>query len=235
MDRWAIFVDIEGFSKIYPENIGRALLPLGALMEGIYHVGNQVCSSTPDRLFAHHIGDGFVIVSEFSQRCPELPVAIGTFLLRNTLLAGGMAKCAISIGDFADIQGCYPDVIRENLISSDTVRLGDGFMRIFPVMGSALINSYRLSGKESGSLLLVDADILTTSRPGLVVTKTAQDYFVVDWIHSATQEIAEIEAKTGISHPKGPALEHLARDYLRSNQSSIPPAWVRNTQQLNRL
>ena len=219
MDRWAIFVDIEGFSKIYPENIGRALLPLGALMEGIYHVGNQVCSSTPDRLFAHHIGDGFVIVSEFSQRCPELPVAIGTFLLRNTLLAGGMAKCAISIGDFADIQGCYPDVIRENLISSDTVRLGDGFMRIFPVMGSALINSYRLSRKESGSLLLVDADVLTSSPPGLVVTKPLRTTTLLTGFTVRRRRLPKSKQRPGYRTRRDP----LSNTWLGTTSGQINP------------
>ncbi len=35
MDRWLIFVDIEGFKKVYPSNVVKALRPLRALMEGI--------------------------------------------------------------------------------------------------------------------------------------------------------------------------------------------------------
>ena len=233
MARWALWIDIEGFSRIYPRDMVQALLPLRALMEGIYHLGNAVCPESPYRLFAHQIGDGFVVVSEFAERSPELPVAIGAFLQRHILLSGGMGKCAISQGDFSDIQDCYPDVICENADNSGFLRLGDGLMSIFPVMGSALINAYRLSNRESGSLLLLDSDLPGPLPSGAVASKTTNDYSVVDWVHISTPEIAEIETKTGIQHPAAANLERLLRDYVTSNSSSLLSPWITNTLTLN--
>jgi len=53
MDRWSLFVDIEGFSEIYPESAINALMPLMVLMQGIYYIGVEVCPESPERIFAH--------------------------------------------------------------------------------------------------------------------------------------------------------------------------------------
>jgi hypothetical protein len=201
--------------------------------KGFYRIGNDVCPETPHRLFAHQIGDGFVIVSQFADRSPELPLAIGTFLLRNILLAGGIGKCALSQGEFADIQGCYPEMIRENANESGAVRLGRGLMRVFPVMGSALINAYRLSKRESGALLLLDSDLQGNLPQGAVVAKRTSDYSVLDWVHTDTPEIDEIASKTGINHPQATILENKVRDYTNRNGSDLPKKWVTNTLELN--
>src|SRR3546814_15908089 len=62
--RWSIWIDIEGFSKLW-EDGGLALAGLRALMSGIYAIGNKVYTDDGDRLFAHQFGDGFVIVGDF--------------------------------------------------------------------------------------------------------------------------------------------------------------------------
>lgn len=233
MNRWSLFVDIEGFSKIYPEHMSQALRPLCDMMEGIYSIGSAVCPDTPHRLFAHQLGDGFIIVSEFAERSPELPIAIGVFLLRHILVSGGMGKCTISQGDYSDIKGCFPEVIRSNMDQSGEVRIGSGLMRLFPVMGSALINCNRLSKIESGSLLLLDSDMPERFPAGVVVSKAASTHYVVDWVHSTTQEINEITAKTGIVHPKANEIERLIRVYISRNSDGLPPNWIQNTMDLN--
>ena len=233
MNRWALFVDIEGFSKIYPDRMTQALRPLCSLMEGIYYIGSRVCPDTPYRLFSHQIGDGFIIVSEFAEKSPELPLAIGIFLLRQILVGGGMGKCTISQGEFSDIKGCFPAIIRSNMDPSGEVRIGGGLMTFFPVMGSALINCNRLSKLESGSLLLLDSDMTQHFPSGVVVSKTASTHYVVDWVHSTTQEINELTAKTGIAHPAANETEHLIEAYINRNSADLPPDWRHNTLSLN--
>lgn len=235
MDRWALFVDVEGFSKIYSESTMAGLLPLRGLMEGIYHIGIQVCPNTPHRLFAHQLGDAFIIVSEFRERCPELPLAIGVFLLRCVLLSGGMGSCGISQGHFGDIRSCYPDIVRSRLTDSGTVPLGSGSMHVLPVMGTALINAYRLSKREEGAILLLDSNLAHCLPSGVIVTKTTDQYNAVDWIHTATPEIAEIGVKTGIEHPQVATLEHTGREYLAKLRSDQHGPWICNTRTLNQL
>lgn len=235
MNRWALFIDVEGFSKIYPKDMVHALMPIRSIMEGIFHVGNRVCPESPNRLFAHQIGDGFIIVSEFAESSPEFPLALGIFLLRGVLLAGGMGKCAISHGDFADIKGCCPKIIRDNCDKSGTVRLGRGLMRIFPVMGSALINAYRLGNRASGSLLLIDSDLVASLPTGVLVTRTTDDYQIVDWIHANFPELTQIGSKTGKNHPDTVTLEGLVRRYVNEHRASLPDRWVENTLILNGL
>ncbi len=236
MDRWALFIDIEGFAKIYPADFIRAMVPLRALMESIYYVGGRVCPETPERLFAHQIGDGFMIVSEFAQRSPRLPVAIGVFLLQRVLLAGGIAKCSISQGSFGSVSGCYPDVIRESEDECGCIRLGGGLMTIFPVMGTALINAYRLAGREHGSLLIVDSALDTSLLPaGISVTKQSDEYYIVDWLHAASPELDEIHTRTGIPNSCMAELEVRAAGYILANQEDLPREWKENTQSYNRF
>lgn len=156
MNRWSIYIDIEGFGSTYDNN-SRALISLGALMEGIYLIGTRCFPESPDRLFAHQIGDGFVIVSEFGSKSLDRPLSIATLLLRRVLTHGGICKAAISEGDFADVKGCYPKSIRDNSNGDGILSLGHGLMTIFPVMGTALINSHRIhQSAPSGSLLVID-------------------------------------------------------------------------------
>src|SRR5439155_1670895 len=71
MRRWAIYIDIEGFSAIYSKDEVRALRGLGAVMEAVYRIGSTVCAERPNRLFVHQTGDGFVVVSDWVHA--ELP------------------------------------------------------------------------------------------------------------------------------------------------------------------
>lgn len=233
MERWAIYIDIEGFSKVYPQDSISALKPLRSLMEGIYHIGSKVCPETPNRLFAHQVGDGFVIVSEFAKRSPELPIAIATVLMQKVAIAGGVAKSAISKGEFSDIKGCYPDVIRENADDSGLIRLGRGLMRVFPVMGSALINAYRLSDQESGSLLLLDSYLAKNLPKGTIITKETKEYQIIDWIHSNTREIEDIKQGTNSKLKATSELEDIVRKYASNINSSTCSNWAQNTLSLN--
>ena len=101
-----------------------------------------------------------VIVSECAQGSPHLPLAIAAALLRTVLASGGVAKAGISEGEFADIQGCYPDIIWSAMENHGTIKMGHGVLRIFPVMGSALVNAYALTKK----LWDVSEEFLTTEN-----------------------------------------------------------------------
>src|SRR5215475_12045562 len=152
--RWSIYIDLEGFGHLYGKE-DQALLSLGELMEGIFRVGCNCYPESPDRLFAHQLGDGFVIVSEFPETNLDRPIAVAIALLRHVAQSGRFAKAAVSEGQFADIRSCYPASVLA-AASSNHVRLGRGVMTIFPVMGTALIRAFLVAKScPSGPLLAV--------------------------------------------------------------------------------
>jgi hypothetical protein len=62
--RWAIAIDVEGFSATY-EASSQALTSIGALAKAIFVLGRFSYPESPNRLFAHQLGDGFIVVGEF--------------------------------------------------------------------------------------------------------------------------------------------------------------------------
>ena len=234
MKSWAIYIDIEGFSEIYREDRVRAIGGLRALMEGIYAIGTTVCADSPDRLFVHQISDGFLISSEFGRGRPHLPIAIAVILMRKALLAGCLTKAGISEGEGADIQGCYPDAIIQHM-RKGVVRLGAGLMRLFPVMGTDLINSHHMTTKVRGSLLLLDAQMAQGHTIRNIALPEFPDRVAIDWIHVSTSEIKRVSEKADISLMDSGALERLLRNHANAAKTTVPEynKWLENTLKLN--
>lgn len=228
MDRWSIYIDIEGFSVTYEKN-DQALISLGALMEGIYLIGSKCFCGSPNRIFAHQLGDGFVIVGEFGVKILEVPLSIAILLMRFVLKAGGTAKAAISEGSFADVKGCYPNCIRENTDENGVIRLGSGLMTIFPVMGTALIIPHKvLSLSPSGSLLVIEKSLFSRVPKNARFTDIFDsDFLAIDWLHTDFPSMVEIVDHTGLLLPSTLNMESLLNKYLESNE--LPSSWKRNT------
>ena len=235
MKRWAIYIDIEGFSSLYANNMVQAIKGLGTVMKGIYFVGTKVCPESPNRLFVHQTGDGFVIVSEFGQGRPQLPVAIAIILMRCALRAGCLTKAGISEGEFADIRGCYPEVITRNSDADGRVDLGSGLMRVFPVMGTALINAHHLTTRKKGALLLLDAPMASDLISNSNLSAKFPDFVAIDWVHADLPEIRHVATRASIRLPEVGMLEELLKEKVEAAKGSVPKEWVKNTLTLNRL
>ena len=76
-NRWAIYIDIVGFSALYPEG-NDALWALNKLMLAIHRIGKNVFIEPPDRLFAHQLGNGFLIVSDFHEESLDRAAVVNT-------------------------------------------------------------------------------------------------------------------------------------------------------------
>jgi len=226
--KWSIYIDIEGFSVTYEKN-NQALISLGALMEGIYLIGSTYFCGSPNRIFAHQLGDGFIIVGEFGVKIFEVPLSIAILLMRLVLKAGGTAKAAISEGSFADIKGCYPNCIRENTDENGVIRLGSGLMTIFPVMGTALIIPHKvLSLSPSGSLLVIEKSLFSRIPKNARFTDIFDsDFLAIDWLHTSFPLMVEIVDQAGLLLPNTLNMESLLNKYLESNE--LPSSWKRNT------
>ena len=81
--RWCNFIDIVGFSQLWESDQSRALHALRELMGAIYRIGTRVYPHEVNRLFVHHLGDGFAIVSDFGEASLERPLGIAAALMRH--------------------------------------------------------------------------------------------------------------------------------------------------------
>ena len=234
MKRWAINIDIEGFGETY-DTEPQAMISLRALMDGIFRIGSRCYSTPPERIFAHQLGDGFIIIGDFGSEQLDKPVAIAIALMQHVLAKGGATKVAISEGDFADVQGCYPESIREADGRSGAVYMGSGLMTIFPVMGTALINAIRRTNKAPSGSLLIAHKSFSSRIPKEIVSTTIQeqDLISVDWIHSDLQTTENIQKSSGLSRLGVQKLESAMIQYLTAN--NLPLRWKANTRLLLNL
>ena len=226
--RWALYIDIEGFGVLYDRETA-VIEALGDLMEGIYAIGTKFYPESPDRLFAHQTGDGFVIVSEFDSASLEVPASIAIALLRHIAARGRFAKASIGEGKFGDIWGYYPEIVRRVRLPDDRVPLGGGLMTIFPVMGTALINAVGVAKRSpSGSLLTIakhkvsrlpeQCDLCNVDNPDIVS---------IDWIHSELPLVVRLQRTSGLRSPSSEVVE--AAFWRYSRQQQPPRRWVDST------
>lgn len=226
--RWAIYIDVEGFGALYDRE-DTVLWALGDLMEAIFLIGTNCYPETPDRIFAHQTGDGFVIVSEFAAKTLDVPVAIAIALLRHVSVRGRFAKAAIAEGGFAGINGCYPKRVRDAEDKDGRVFMGGGLMTTFPVMGTALINAVAVAKRSpSGALLTLNASDVPRLPSGCLVQHIAEETLVaIDWVHSSTPLVAEIQATAGLQTPSAEAMANHFSNYMRT--TAVKQEWKANS------
>ena len=214
--RWAINIDLEGFGNLYDKE-DLVLLSLCELMEGIFRIGTQYYPEPPDRIFAHQIGDGFIIVSDFPEDTLDRPVAIALALLRHVAYSGRYTKATISEGDFADIQSCYPPSVLNAVDPDKRVRLGSGVMTLFPVMGTALIRAISVAKKCPIGPLLAVAGVNRHRLPDeLIIHEVpSEDIIVVDWLHSKNELAEDIASKSQLKRPDTPTISNQLRNYCQ--------------------
>ncbi len=230
MERWAIHIDIEGFGATY-EKSAQGLYSLRALMEGIYFIGNKWCPDPPERIFAHQIGDGFIIVSEFGRDSLEVPIIIAIALMQQVLFSDGAAKAIIAEGNLADIQGCFPMCVRDEAKGDSWVRLGQGLMTTFPVMGTALIRAVKLAKvSPSGSLLLLEETFRSRIPSEMLTVSIGAGILSIDWIHTRPKLLEQIQQIACLPRLGANALELKLKSYIKNN--NLEKDWQDNTLQL---
>ena len=214
--RWAINIDLEGFGHLYDKEY-RVLISLGELMEGIFRIGVQCYPESPHRIFAHQMGDGFIIISDFPEDTFDRPIAIALSLLRHVAHSGRYAKATISEGEFADIQSCYPSSVLNAAGPDKRVRLGSGIMTFFPVMGTALIRAISVAKKcPSGPLLAVAIANRHRLPDGLIVHELpSKGIIVVDWLHSKNELAEDIASKSQLKRPDNLTISNQLIDYCQ--------------------
>lgn len=224
--RWSIYIDIEGFGARY-DDTAKALLPLNALIEGIYRIGCKKYSDEKSRLFAHQFGDGFVIVSCFEENLLDRAVAISIALMRHVLASGGIAKASVSEGNFSDINGCYPRDITDNE-ENGAVSMGTGLMTLVPVMGTALINAVGVDKRSpSGSLLTIDSTNKDRVSNIFSLNEIENGLHSINWLKGEVGLVTDILTVAELSHLPQNQREELLQKYIRENK--LKANWIRTT------
>lgn len=231
MNRWAIYIDIEGASNIYPVDEMRFFQAFDALLSALCSIGTKVYPETPNRLFAHQLGgDGLLVVSEFAEGNPEVPISIAVVLLQVLLMHDAVGKGGISAGRFGYVQGCFPSLRNMTKSCGNVYQLGRGLLTVIPVMGTALINAHRLASQApSGSLLAVDPTLLDTLPAGIVLRKEGTNSVVIDWVHTRTYLMEDILTKSGINLPLPSELERRLFNYVIATSDHCGEKWRDNT------
>lgn len=226
-ERWAIYIDIEGFSALYPEG-NDALWALNKLMLAIHRIGKNVFPEPPDRLFAHQLGDGFLIASDFHEKKLDRAVSIAIVLMKFITSFGVFARATIAEGGLSGITGCYSDEVMNECEKNgwSTSRMGAGLMTIFPVMGTALINAVGIDKRSpKGPLLSMAASYKERLSDCFMISDIREtELIAIDWVHTDFDELTNIREKAFLKYPNPENLEILVKKYLAKHQ--LPKEWV---------
>ena len=227
MERWAIYIDIEGFSALYPEG-NDALWGLNKLMLATHRIGSMVYPEPPDRLFAHQVGDGFLIVSDFHEENLDRAFSIAIVLMKFITSFGVFARASVAEGEHADVVGCYPNEVVDELRRGQgtTAIMGAGVMTIFPTMGTALINAVGIDKVSPKGPLF--------TAPKSYSSRISEDFKIhdicnssniaIDWVHTESELIEEIAKKALLKYPPPQNLKTLIVKYIKKH--SLTGEWV---------
>jgi hypothetical protein len=231
--RWGIWIDIEGFSKLWSAG-DLALRGLTHLTSLIFEIGKRSFPDPPDRLFAHQIGDSFYIASDFHEPSLDRCAAVAVALMRGVTGIGCVARAAISEGALGDYAGCRPPDVQASSVReghTDIVALGQGRMTLQAILGQGIINAYTLDKLTDlkGVVLSIAAAERARLSPGFITYPIggAPEILAIDWVHSASPLIDEINAKAGFGAEDAQTLSERLRLYISRHQMSA--AWSEPT------
>lgn len=203
-------------------------MALNKLMLAIHRIGKNVYPEPPDRLFAHQLGDGFLIVSDFHEEDLNRAASIATLLMKFITSFGVFARGAIAEGGLSGITGCYTNEVMNECDNGgwSTSRMGAGLMTIFPVMGTALINAVGIDKRSpKGPLLTLPQNYTDRISGSFIINKVSETEIVsIDWVHTEFELISKIRDKALLKYPSPENLELLLKNYI--SKYKLPDEWT---------
>jgi hypothetical protein len=216
--RWALYIDIQGFGSKWNDTTMEAFRGINALMQGIFWIGDRYYRAPPERLFAHQFGDGFLVISDFPEERLDRAALVGVALMRHLLTHGETAKGAISEGEISDVKNCYPNDIREQF-GDWNIRLGEGVMTVTPVLGSALINTVGLEKKcPSGPLLAIPTQEAHRLDCGIAISHASDKVSILNWLRGEPTGLKELQTAAGLKQLPEQERRDLLERYIRTNE-----------------
>ncbi len=224
------------------------------MISTIYKISKEVYPNSPERLFVHHIGgDSLVIVSDFAEKDLSRPISIAVVIQRVLLVNGYIGKVGISIGDFADITGCWnrfyklvendlPKKECEGELSpipyeKDKIDIGDGLMTLIPVLGTGLINSYNALNKGPSGPNIIIPNFLRDKIPLAYIKNNwiikHGNYIVIKWIGLQTEFINNMCDLIDFNNLKIVSdIRSKFINYIINNLEYLSEKWLKNAKKL---
>lgn len=231
--RWALSIDIEGFSAHYEhseEGKTYAICGLGELMGAIHRIGCQCYPGSLEdnfskRLFAHQYGDGFLVCSDYPETDISRAIAIAVTLMRHMTVRGYATKAALSTGELSDIRGCYPKPMSD--ANGDRIDMGMGLMTTISVMGTALTKAHKLGVKHRGAVLVVDRELIGSGMSTFATPLNATSSRI-DWISCVLPLADEIALQARLGTADAASLCRSLKSYC-GRQPLPPDTWIKST------
>ncbi len=228
--RPAVFIDVEGFGSLYGNESADSLWGLSDLMEGVIIIGRGAPEAGLARIFAHQFGDGFVITEDCNGgvgRMAAVAIALHQFVL---IKSRHFCRSALEKGGLSDVMGCYPKAVTES--GGSTVMLGEGLLTITPVIGTALIKTYKLLGDHRGSVAVVPAHYRNELEHGIVAIEE-NGVLYLNWIESVSDTLDRCRHILRIGRYNADALRVLFTKAAQRND--CPARWLERTEPYLRL
>jgi len=232
VERWAIYIDVEGFSNMFRRDRALARQALMTLTEGVRRVFNQFPTCEHERVFAHAFGDGYLILSDFPEVPIDRAIAVATGLQQFLLTRGFVGRAGVSCGDFMDIQ----EDLNAALATADARHEGDppaGVMTVGTVMGDALINAYKVQEDTiSGPMLFLEPSLRDhITDDAMCFLQDRRRSVVIDWLRSTCPHLDRVRVILDLDVFGGARLFDQLRRYLGENKK-LSREWRHNTEVL---
>lgn len=226
MTELALYIDIEGFGLKFENGGKKSFIDL---TNDLHSLGQNIFSYLSIIQFG---GDGFLIKENLSyenkiSRFIDLSVA----LLQIITLRGGTGRVQISNGYMSDISGLYSNEIQKEIQSNNQNILGGNnynIMLINPVIGTSIINCYKLKGPK-GPLLLVDnnlKEMLETEKIAFETLSygkcTKYEVLNINWLKSKNENTELILNHFNF---KSIDVEEALTNYIETNALGLTNEW----------
>lgn len=227
---WALYIDIEGFATNFERGAKRAFV---GLTNSLFTLAQNLFEH---KSIIQYGGDGFLIKElGLYQNDIKVPIEIAATLLKSILVHGAVGRGQLAYGYTSDISGLYSEKIQERVRVNGVNSLLEGrnsAMFINPLIGTSIINSYKLKG-PAGPLLLVDSFYETqlTMRgvPFIKYEAIEQPVLLVNWLAFQSEPINDMLSHLNIN-PTLDFSQMLSR-YITRN-AGLRPDWIAKANEL---
>ncbi len=224
---FSLYIDIEGFGDKFEDGGKQSFINL---TNDLYSLGQKFFEKLSIIQFG---GDGFLIKEILSyQNSIRKFIDIAAALLQIILIRGNTGRVKISHGYMSDIKSSYSEEIKKELYGNNqyVLKFNKNIMLLNPVIGTSIINCYKLNGPK-GPLLLVDKDleekIIHEKVPYKKINSDKYNVLWINWINHKNENTELILKHLNLNNKN---IETNLKSYIDKND--LPEEWKKSALEL---